>query len=217
MELRKVFARASQRAPCVVIIDDIESLCPQRGGSASVASDVQLRMTSSLLSILDGAEPLKGVFLIATSASPSRIDAAMRRPGRLEKEFELGVPDPVEREDILRNILQGMGVSIKQEQLKYGVTYVGLKEAGGKTHGMVASDLVLVCKEALVHSSLTAKSDGSSYACGAEAITDEALLKAVDRVVPSAIREVAVDVPCVKWGDIGGMEEVKRSLREVRL
>jgi AAA family ATPase len=219
MELRKTFARAQRRSPCVVLLDDLEGLCPQRGGDGS-ASDVQQRLTSCLLSVLDGAAPLRGVFVVATSASPAKVDSAMRRPGRLEKEFELGVPDPAEREDILYNILRSMGASIADDGAEAGAGEAGLSRAGlrataKKAHGMVASDLVLVCKEALAITAGEKAAGEGGAGGGPGALCDGTLLRAADRVVPSAIREVAVDVPCVRWGDIGGMDEVKRSLREV--
>lgn len=227
MELRMVFQRAARRAPCVVLIDDIDALCPQRGSDLMSASDVQQRLTSSLLSILDGADTLSRVFVIATSAAPSRIDSAMRRPGRLQKEFEIGVPTPVEREEILFNILKFMNIKVIEDDeivdidLECRVDCVSracLQAAAVKAHGMVASDLVLVCKEALLES-LVSKTAVSKEKIDTTSISIAGvdLLHAIDRVVPSAMREVAVDVPCVKWTDIGGMDDVKKSLREVFL
>lgn len=228
MELRKVFVRAASRSPCVVLVDDIDALCPQRGSDQTAASDVQQRLTSSLLSILDGAASLSRVFVIATSASPAKIDSAMRRPGRLEKEIELSVPTPMDREDILYRVLKHMDVHVSRRDepeasrdVVSRVTWNGLRDAARKAHGMVASDLVLVCKEAMVrivNKHPQQQQDQATF-LGAEkttiALGDDDLLSAVDKVVPSAIREVAVDVPCVRWTDIGGMDEVKKSLREV--
>jgi SpoVK/Ycf46/Vps4 family AAA+-type ATPase len=234
-ELRQVFMRAAQRAPCLVLIDDVEKVSPQRSGGSdsAVVSDLQRRITSCMLNILDGAHALDGVFVIATSSHPSSIDPAMRRPGRLERELELGVPSTSEREDILRQILISFGIPIINGQnSESGVSSKCLIEASVKTSGMVAADLLLGVKEAFVSAvrrnapiesiedlrvtvSTPSSYPASPAAAGAAVLRDEDLLSGLDRVVPSAIREVAVDVPAVRWTDIGGMMQVKENLREV--
>jgi SpoVK/Ycf46/Vps4 family AAA+-type ATPase len=231
-ELRQVFMRASQRAPCLVLIDDVEKVSPQRSGCSdgAVVSDLQRRITSCMLNILDGAHTLDGVFVIATSSHPASIDPAMRRPGRLERELELGVPSSPEREDILRQILVSFGIPIIEGQNNYsGISLKCLIEASSKTSGMVAADLLLGVKEAFVSAVrrhvpigtvedfrvAVASSTSSTSTPPTAALRDEDLLSGLDRVVPSAIREVAVDVPAVRWTDIGGMMEVKENLREV--
>lgn len=143
----------------------------------------------------------------------------MRRPGRLEKEFELSVPSVADREEILRRILKEMDIPVLlqddnvKESKTHEISYNCLHAAAVKAHGMVASDLVLVCKEAIVHSLSNSRQKriGECDLC----LCDKDLLVSVDRVVPSAMQEVAVDVPCVKWTDIGGMDDVKKSIREV--
>ena len=232
--LRLVFRRASQRSPCIVLIDDMEQLCPARGGqdTSSRSSDAQYRLVSCLLNILDGGTPLsRGVFVVATSSYPHKIDAALRRPGRLDMEVELAVPSPLDREQILMCILRSFAVRITESQEPptpaalssssssgaaalntLHVSAACVQRAAAASHGMVASDLLLVCKQAITdiarHSSFSTPSTSSSM--------DEFLQAAVHSVVPSAIREVAVDVPSVRWSDIGGMESVKTQIKEVR-
>lgn len=229
-ELRQVFLRASKRAPCIVLIDDVEKVSPQRSGGSDdvVVSDLQKRITSCLLNILDGASALDGVFVIATSSHPSSIDPAMRRPGRLERELEMSVPSAAEREDILRQILLSFGVPTGDEQNSANtISSKCLTQASQKTYGMVAADLLLGVKEAYVSATkrslggtvdaITALPMPSESPALGTSLRDEDLLAGLDRVVPSAIREVAVDVPTVRWTDIGGMAQVKENLREVSL
>jgi AAA family ATPase len=227
-----VFEEARNHAPCCILVDDIDLIFHDRG---STSSEEQRQLVSSLLTLLDGVDssspydlPLRstqhqhdGVFVIATSSKPHLIDRALRRPGRLDKEIELPVPNASERYHILCCILASMAIVIDD---KY-ITDAGLTAAAACAHGMVASDLVLVAKEAyLLSNSLT--NLGDSLADQLEqlsladshqdvGISDKHLMSALSKVAPSAIREIVVEVPNVKWTDIGGMDEVKRSLREV--
>lgn len=213
--MRRTFERAKGKVPCIVLIDDIECLCPHRTSDSSTATEVQQRLTSCLLSLLDGASSLDRVFVIATSSYPSKVDQAMRRPGRLEKEIELYVPDPIERESIISNILKFMNISITDRDGRAEQEII--RSVAKNAHGMVAGDLLLLCKEAFAIASLRCFSGFSDFTSESTRFHVEAedLRVALDRVVPSGIKEVAVDVPSVKWTDIGGMEDVKRSLREV--
>ena len=229
-EVRKIFQRASRKAPCIVVIDDLEQLCPHRG-SDGTASDVQQRLTSCLLNIIDGPTALRGVFIIAASSSPNTIDAAMRRPGRLDREIELTVPSPADREAILLSTLTSLGVYIADEaefanesedgneDRRHIIHKTCVSKVAKSSHGMVASDLVLVCKEAFISASnrVYRYSDVLQDVIVGDDVrlVDSDLVAGVGNVVPSAIREVAVDVPCVRWSDIGGMDSVKTSLREV--
>jgi SpoVK/Ycf46/Vps4 family AAA+-type ATPase len=191
------------------------------------------------------------VFILAASCKPNDIEQAMRRPGRLDKEIELTVPTVHDRSEILRTILRTTGdLKLDANSEEIGVSESSIAEVARKAHGMVASDILLVCKEAHMNAldrnlsssihisqNSTDMTDleqsfdrlavaGSSpryiepddsrmlrACCGP--LIDEDLLTAVDRIVPSAIREVAVDIAEVRWNDIGGMDSVKQSLKEV--
>lgn len=210
-EIRAIFSRAQQNAPSIILMDDIDIVCKQRQN----ASEIQYRILSCLLTILDGFVDIKGVFVIATSANPQEIDTAIRRPGRIDKEYEFTVPSAAERESILHAILRTLDVTVD-------VSCVA--QAARMAHGMVPADLQLVCKEALLlaakramvgEDDLTEQLSRLSLTANQCSLTNEDLLIAVSKVTPSAIREVAVEVPEVKWTDIGGMETVKQSLREV--
>lgn len=211
VEIRAIFTRAQQNAPSIILMDDIDIVCKQRQN----ASEIQYRILSCLLTLMDGFVDIKGVFIIATSANPQEIDAAIRRPGRIDKEYEFTVPSAPERESILHAVLQTLDVVVDASCVA---------QAARMAHGMVPADLQLVCKEALLLAAKRAvkQEDGLieqlsrlSLTENRCSLTNEDFLTAVGKVTPSAIREVAVEVPEVRWTDIGGMEAVKQSLREV--
>lgn len=210
-EIRAIFTRAQQNAPSIILMDDIDIVCKQRQN----ASEIQYRILSCLLTLLDGFVDIKGVFVIATSANPQEIDTAIRRPGRIDKEYEFTVPSAAERESILHAILRTLYVTVDASCVA---------QVARVAHGMVPADLQLVCKEALLiaakrtmvgEEELTEQLSRLSLTENQCSLTNEDLFTAVSKVTPSAIREVAVEVPEVKWTDIGGMESVKQSLREV--
>lgn len=238
-ELAQLFHTARESAPSILLIDDIELIF----GDRATANDDQKRLVSSLLTLLDGIssdsnDNQSHVFLIATSSRPQLIDPALRRPGRLDKEFELVVPSSHDRYQILHNIVEDM-VDHDTHQSDSFVSLNGIKEVSGLSHGMVASDLQILVKEAYLLafqeqfdsqndiSILTDRfcdidvsgdvKDDSSSALTASAVrlSDRHLLKALSKVSPSALREVVIEVPNVKWEDIGGMDDVKQSIREV--
>lgn len=161
------------------------------------------RLTATLLTLLDGistrADGGKSkTFCIASANDPNSVDNALRRPGRLDKELEIGIPTIAQRLDILRKLLEREGSS--PDTLSDAL----LARIAEKTHGFVGADLALVVKEAkLLALNMT---DGS--------LTEDHIVAAASKVRPSALREVTLDVPKVSWDDIGGQEEVKQKLRE---
>jgi AAA family ATPase len=200
-----------------VIIDDIDTIFRDR----SAASDEQKKLVTALLTFMDGVSSQSinsGVFFIASSSRPQNIDRALRRPGRLDVELELPVPSGRERFEILSIILKNMQVSC--------ISNAGVSEVAEVAHGMVASDLELLVKEAFLIE-LNNQSDPSTLSPGMNRLslndsvsapmelTGESLRAAVKKVSPSALREISIEVPNVKWTDIGGMNSVKDSLREV--
>jgi AAA family ATPase len=210
----------------------VDLLCANRSGGGTESAiggdaEVQKRVLSCLLTLLDGViedEKLSEapIFLICTTSSPGDIDPAMRRPGRLDKEIELAVPSQTDREKIFHKVLSQMNVDIvsKSDHMRANsleITDQLIHEISKKAHGMVGSDLLLVCKEAFSVSLSRQSSSGRAL----ETISFDGKINATDlslaitRVSPSGIREVAVEVPEVRWSHIGGMDSVKQSLREV--
>lgn len=218
-----VFTSAQQNSPALILIDEIDVLCANRSGNTeSGYAEVQKRVLACLLTLLDGViedeqRSDSHIFVIGTSSSPDDIDPAMRRPGRLDKEIELAVPSQIDRENILLKLLQQMNVNCLDSEANSaysGVRRSFIHQLSKKAHGMVGSDLLLVCKESFAISLQRQKSELLDLTFDGQ-ISEDDLSVAVTQVSPSGIREVAVEVPEVRWNDIGGMEIVKQSLREV--
>lgn len=219
-QLQLTFNAARQNQPALILIDEIDIICADRSGNSDSANvEVQKRVLSCLLTLLDGViedekQNDSKIFVLCTSSSPGDIDPAMRRPGRLDKEIELPVPSQSDREHILLKILEQMNVPYDQTENENGVSRALIHEISKAAHGMVGSDLLLVCKEAFAMSLQRQKSGLLDNTFDGR-ITAADLSAAVTKVSPSGIREVAVEVPEVRWDDIGGMDTVKQSLREV--
>jgi len=212
-----LFKTAVKRAPALLLMDDLHRLCPDR----SHASDVQKQITSCLLSLMDnggGSGGIDGasVFYLAASTFPDRLDAALRRPGRLEREVELSVPSPEDRSTILSHLLAACAIPVEsdgEEGQVLGTAAVSsacVRRVARSCHGMVGADLLLLCKHASVIA-LERRQNGIGDVC----VTDRDLEAAAQRVSPSALRESMVEVPEVRWEDIGGMDLLKQQLREV--
>lgn len=223
------FEEAHKKAPCVILMDDIDILCRSR--TSNIATAVQKSIVSSLLAIIDGVvdststKSQSQVFIMATSNKPQDIDAAMRRPGRLDVEVELTAPTAQQREGILDAILNAMmGSNSSSNKL----TREGIRKVAQESHGFVGSDLLQVIKEAHVIISDRVMDNNSSKdfadllslaplkdTMSSVDVTDTDLLRALSKVPPSALREVVAEIPSVKWTDVGGMQAVKSSLQEV--
>ena len=164
----------------------------------------------------------QGVFFLAATNRADNIDAAFRRPGRLDREVELPVPSASERCQILRTLLPLTGIV---EGLEGGISSAAVANVAANSHGMVGADLLLICK----HAYLTAASRESASQPAADtslgvgplpttpSVTDADLFLAAKAVRPSALREAAVEVPRVRWGDVGGMNALKAQLQEVSI
>ncbi|XP_041845721.1 ATPase family protein 2 homolog [Melanotaenia boesemani] len=207
--LRQIFTEASQRQPAIIFIDELDALCPKREGAQN---EVEKRVVASLLTLMDGigSEGHSGQLLILGATNrPQALDPALRRPGRFDKELEVGVPGSVERADILQKQLSLVPCSATTEELT---------QLADAAHGYVGADLAAVCKEAGLHALKRALA-GSQVASdqqlkGTVTVTLQDLQWAMSVVKPSAMREVAVDVPKVRWSDVGGMAEVKLKLKQ---
>ncbi|XP_071975476.1 ATPase family gene 2 protein homolog A isoform X2 [Engystomops pustulosus] len=207
--LRQIFAEASQRLPSIIFIDELDALCPKREGAQN---EVEKRLVASLLTLMDGigSEESQGQLLVLGATNrPHSLDPALRRPGRFDKEIEIGVPNAQGRLDILQRILVKVPHQLTEEELS---------DLANSAHGYVGADLAALCKEAGLNA-LRRKlgemcNPSDSEVAGSVVITLNDFLQAMNDVRPSAMREVAVDVPNVSWSDIGGLENVKLKLKQ---
>ncbi|KAM9329720.1 ATPase family gene 2 protein homolog A [Gastrophryne carolinensis] len=207
--LRQIFVEASQHQPAIIFIDELDALCPKREGAQN---EVEKRVVASLLTLMDGigSEESQGQLLVLGATNrPNSLDPALRRPGRFDKEIEIGVPSAQGRLDILKRILLKVPHRLSMEELTH---------LADSAHGYVGADLASLCKEAGLHAlrrklgELNNPSD--SEVAGSVVVILNDFLQAVKDVRPSAMREVAVDVPKVSWLDIGGLENVKLKLKQ---
>ncbi|KAM4807714.1 ATPase family gene 2 protein homolog A [Rhinophrynus dorsalis] len=207
--LRQIFAEASLRHPSIIFIDELDALCPKREGAQN---EVEKRVVASLLTLMDGigSEESQGQLLVLGATNrPHSLDPALRRPGRFDKEIEIGVPNAQERLDILQKILRKAPHRLMEGEVA---------QLADSAHGYVGADLSALCKEAGLNAlrrklgELSSPSD--SEVAGSVVITLNDFLQAMNDVRPSAMREVAIDVPNVSWSDIGGMENVKLKLKQ---
>ncbi len=205
--LREIFKEAQENAPSIIFIDEIDSIAPKR---EEVTGEVEKRVVSQLLSVMDGLQSRGKVVVIGATNRINSLDPALRRPGRFDREIEIGVPDRDGRLEILQIHTRGMPLED-----------VDLKKLADVTHGFVGADLEALAKEAAIRALRRILPEINLEA---ENIPAEVLNKIIVRmsdfqealkeVEPSAMREVLVEVPDIKWDDIGGLEGVKEELRE---
>ena len=208
--LRAIFENASKSAPSIVFIDEIDAIASKR---EDVRGDQQVerRVVAQLLALLDGLKGRGQVIVIAATNVPHLIDPALRRPGRLDREIAISVPDKNGRLEILQIHTRGMPLAPD----------VRLEHLAELTHGFVGADLEALCREAAM---TTLRRLVPGIQMDMELLPPELLsrlevtaddfLEALKEVEPSAIREVFTEVPDVKWEDVGGLEEVKQMLME---
>lgn len=205
--LRKVFEDAGENSPAIIFIDEIDAIAPKREESKG---EVERRVVSQLLTLMDGLKTRGKVVVIAATNLPDTIDPALRRPGRFDREIEIGVPDVNDRKEILQVHTRGMPITED----------VNISHYASKTHGYSGADLEALCKEAGMKALRRVLPDIR----GDIEITPDILNKlevtkndfdlAFLEVEPSAMREALVEVPTIKWSDIGGLKEVKQRLQE---
>ncbi len=207
--LRKVFSEAKRNQPAIMFIDEIDALTPKR---AEVTGEVEKRVVSQLLALLDGLERREQVIVIGATNRPDALDPALRRPGRFDRELRVPIPDAPGRLEILKIHTRGM-------PLDDGVDLDQLAKA---THGFVGADLESLSREAAIKAlrrilpSLDLDSAELPYEALLGLRVERADFEAaLNEIEPSALREVFVEVPPVRWDDVGGLDEVKARLREV--
>ena len=208
--LRKVFEDAQGHAPAIIFIDEIDSIAPKRGEMGG-EKQVERRVVAQLLSLLDGLESRGQVIVIGATNLPDTIDPALRRPGRFDREISIPVPDKKGRLEILQIHTRGMPLSED----------VSLERLAEITHGFVGADLAALAREAAMAAlrRIIPKIDFEMADIPYETllgleVTMENFVEAMKEVGPSAIREFFVEVPNVKWEDVGGLENIKEELRE---
>jgi len=206
--IREIFTQAEENAPSIIFIDEIDSIAPKRD---EVSGELEKRIVSQLLTLMDGMKSRGKVVVIAATNRPDSIDPALRRPGRFDREIEIGIPDDEGRFDILSIHTRGMPIDEK----------VDLKQISKITHGFVGADLEVLAKEAAMKSlrRILPEIDYDEEKISSEIlekiqITSNDFRDALKEVSPSALREVQVQVPNVSWDDVGGLDDLKEELKE---
>ena len=206
--LREIFKKAEENAPAIIFIDEIDSIAPKR---EEVSGEVERRVVAQLLSLMDGMSSRGKVVVIGATNRINAIDPALRRPGRFDRELEIGVPDKDGRLEILQIHTRGMPL---EKDVDLGVI-------AGMSHGFVGADLQAVAKEAGIRAlrKVLPEIDLTTESIPSEilkkiVVTMDDFLSVLKEIEPSALREVFVEIPDVKWEDIGGVKDVKQELQE---
>ena len=206
--LREIFKEAEENAPSIIFIDEIDSIAPKR---EEVSGDVEKRIVSQLLTIMDGLESRGQLVVIGATNRPNAIDPALRRPGRFDREIEIGLPDRKGRLQILHIHTRGMPLTDN----------VDLENIASRTHGFVGADLEALVKEAAMGAlrRILPEINLDEQSIPAELldkinVTMNDFENSLREVPPSTMREVLVESPNIHWEDVGGMEEIKQELKE---
>ncbi len=206
--LREIFKKAEENAPAIIFIDEIDSIAPKR---EEVSGEVERRVVAQLLSLMDGMSSRGKVVVIGATNRINAIDPALRRPGRFDREMEIGVPDRDGRLEILQIHTRGMPL---EKDVDLGVI-------ANMSHGFVGADLQSVAKEAGIRAlrKVLPEIDLTTENIPSEIlkkiiVTMDDFLSVIKEIEPSALREVFVEVPDVNWEDIGGLKDVKQELQE---
>jgi len=207
--LREIFEDAKKHAPAIIFIDEIDAIAPKRD---EVIGEVERRVVAQLLTLMDGLESRGNIIVIAATNRPNAVDPALRRPGRFDREIEIPLPDKQGRLEILQ-------IHTRNMPLAKDVNLVKLAEM---THGYTGADLAALVREAAMNAlrRYLPKIDLNQERIPPEildemVVTFDDFMKAFKEIVPSGLREIYVEVPEVRWTDIGGLEDVKEELREI--
>src|SRR5215210_7494462 len=207
-KLRELFEQAAAAAPSIVFIDEIDSIAPKR---SQVTGEAEKRLVAQLLTLMDGIEPRQNLVVIAATNRPEALDEALRRPGRLDREIVVGVPDEAGRREILGIHTRGMPLAED----------VNLDELARRTYGFVGADLAALTREAALEAVRRIMprinlADETIPTDVLDALSVELrdFDNALKRVQPSAMREVMVEAPTVGWDDVGGLDSARDRLRE---
>jgi transitional endoplasmic reticulum ATPase len=206
--LREIFQQAQQNAPSIIFIDELDAIAPKR---EEVTGEVERRVVAQLLALMDGLSGRGNVIVIGATNRPSALDPALRRPGRFDREIEIGVPDKQGRYEIIQIHTRGMPLAED----------VDLKKLSEMTHGYTGADVSALCRETAMKAlrrylpqiNLEEERIPPSVLEKME-VKMEDFMNAYKEVTPTAMREVYIEVPTVHWDDIGGLEDVKQELKE---
>jgi transitional endoplasmic reticulum ATPase len=206
--LREIFQQAQQNAPSIIFIDELDAIAPKR---EEVTGEVERRVVAQLLALMDGLSGRGNVIVIGATNRPGALDPALRRPGRFDREIEIGVPDKQGRYEILQIHTRGMPLAED----------VDLKKLSEMSHGYTGADLAALCRETAMKAlrrylpqiNLEEERIPPSVLEKME-VKMEDFINAYKEVTPTAMREVYIEVPTIHWDDIGGLEEVKQELKE---
>ena len=210
--LREIFKEAREKAPSIIFVDEIDSIAPKR---EEVTGEVERRVVSQMLSLMDGLEARGKVIVISATNRPNAIDPALRRPGRFDREIEIKVPDKKGRQEILQIHTRNMPL------LSEGDGAVVIDKIAAVSHGYVGADLEYLCKEAAMKClrRLLPELNLEEEKIPPETldkliVNSDDFKKALVEVTPSGMREVFIENPDVQWEQVGGLAEVKRELME---
>ncbi len=208
-KIRELFKNAEENAPTIIFIDEIDALAPKR---EEVTGEVERRMVAQLLASMDGLQSRGQVMVLAATNRENALDPALRRPGRFDREIEIGVPDRQGRKEILQIHTRNMPLDKD----------VAISKIADSTHGFVGADLSALCKEAAMSAlrrilpNVNLKEDTIDQKILESLVVKMEDFKNARRFVePSAMREVLVEIPKITWNDVGGLEEVKQNLKEM--
>ncbi|MFQ5476645.1 MAG: CDC48 family AAA ATPase, partial [Nitrosopumilus sp.] len=206
--LREIFKEAREKAPSIIFVDEIDSIAPKR---EEVTGEVERRVVSQMLSLMDGLEARGKVIVISATNRPNAIDPALRRPGRFDREIEIKVPDKKGRKDIL--LIHSRNMPLTDD--------VNIDKISGVSHGYVGADLEYLCKEGamkclrrLLPILNLEEEKIPPETLDKLVVNQEDFTKALIEVTPSGMREVFIENPDVKWNQVGGLDDVKRELQE---
>ena len=222
--LREIFEEAKRNAPSIIFIDEIDAIAPKR---EEVTGEVEKRVVAQLLTLMDGLKERGRVIVIGATNRPDAVDPALRRPGRFDREIEIRPPDKRARVEILKVHTRNMPLCTKEDAEK-GVCskddVVDLEKIAEMTHGYTGADLAALAKEAAMAAlrrfikekkiDLEKESEIPASLMKQLRVTMRDFLEAMKLVRPTLIREIYIEVPTVRWDDIGGLEDVKQELRE---
>src|SRR5579875_1530015 len=211
-KLREIFMKAEESAPSIIFIDEIDSIAPKR---EEVQGEVERRVVAQLLTLMDGLKERGHVIVIGATNRIDAVDPALRRPGRFDREINIGVPDKKGRKEILAIHTRGMPLGMDEERKNQF-----LDEIAGLTYGFVGADLAALARESAMNAlrrylpEIDLDKPIPAELLEKMQVTEEDFKEALKAIEPSSLREVTVEVPNVTWEDIGGLEAVKSELRE---
>ncbi|MEM3602734.1 MAG: CDC48 family AAA ATPase, partial [Candidatus Bathyarchaeia archaeon] len=207
--LREIFQQAQQNAPSIIFVDEVDAIAPKR---EEVSGEVEKRIVSQLLTLMDGLRSRGQLVVIAATNRPNAVDPALRRPGRFDREIEIGIPDRKGRLEILQIHTRNMPLD----------SDVDLERIAEITYGYTGADLSALCKEAAMKAlrRYIPKIDLEMERISPEVLKEmhvkyEDFMNAYRDIVPTAMREVHIETPNVHWEDIGGLDDVKQKLKEM--